>query len=158
MPTPSATSNRPEDVILRLCSPETEVKFKALRELKNQIIGNRTKKLSYVKLGAVPAVVSALSLSADAGDFAGLVQASAVIGSFACGLEAGVRAVLDAGAFSLLFRLISHHCDHKVQSRFEFDCSILTSFGWIFEATMEMELNYDVDFVFIGVAGFNFEN
>lgn len=114
MPTPSATSNRPEDVILRLCSPETEVKFKALRELKNQIIGNRTKKLSYVKLGAVPAVVSALSSSADAGDFAGLVQASAVIGSFACGLEAGVRAVLDAGALSLLFRLISHHSDHKV--------------------------------------------
>ncbi|XP_021728987.1 armadillo repeat-containing protein 8-like [Chenopodium quinoa] len=104
MPT-SATNNRPEDLILRLSSPENQTKFKALRELKNQIIGNRTKKLTYVKSGVVvPAVVNSLSSS----DSSVIVQASAVIGSFACGVDAGVKAVLDAGAFSLLLGLVSH--------------------------------------------------
>lgn len=104
MPT-SATTNRPEDLIFRLTSPENQTKFKALRELKNQIIGNRTKKLSYVKIGVVvPAVVKSLCSS----DSSVIVQASAVIGSFACGVDAGAQAVLDAGAFSLLFGLISH--------------------------------------------------
>lgn len=109
MPT-SATNNRPEDLIVRLSSPENQTKFKALRELKNQIIGNRTKKLTYVKHGVVvPTVVNSLSSN----DSSVVVQASAVIGSFACGVDDGVKAVLDAGAFSLLFGLVSHS-DAKV--------------------------------------------
>lgn len=109
MPT-SATTNRSEDLIVRISSPENETKFRALKELKNQIIGNRTKKLTYVKLGVlVPAVVNSLS----SGDASVVIQASAVIGSFACGVDAGVKAVLDAGAFSLLSGLISHS-DAKV--------------------------------------------
>ncbi|KAL0459199.1 UNVERIFIED_CONTAM: hypothetical protein Slati_0547100 [Sesamum latifolium] len=121
MPT-SATSNhpcRPEDLIGRLNSAHTpyEAKLKALRDLKNQIIGNRTKKLAFLKLGAVPSVVSILSSAAAAQGGGGdnrefyesvLIQSAAVIGSFACGLDAGVKAVLDAGAFPLLLSLISH--------------------------------------------------
>ncbi|KAL0371110.1 UNVERIFIED_CONTAM: hypothetical protein Sangu_0429100 [Sesamum angustifolium] len=121
MPT-SATSNhpsRPEDLIGRLNSAHTpyEAKLKALRDLKNQIIGNRTKKLAFLKLGAVPSVVSILSSAAAAQGGGGdnrefyesvLIQSAAAIGSFACGLDAGVKAVLDAGAFPLLLSLISH--------------------------------------------------
>ncbi|KAL3850122.1 hypothetical protein ACJIZ3_012004 [Penstemon smallii] len=117
MPT-SATSNypsRPEVLIGRLNSLHTpyEAKLKALRDLKNQIIGNRTKKLTFLKLGAVPSVVSILS-SATAAACGGdnsdsvLIQSAAVIGSFACGLDNGVKAVLDAGAFPLLLSLITH--------------------------------------------------
>jgi hypothetical protein len=87
------------------------VKLRALREVKNQIIGNRTKKLSFLKLGAVPAVAAALSQAqADL-----LIQSAAVLGSFACGFDAGVRAVLDAGAFPNLINLLSYP-DEKVMN------------------------------------------
>lgn len=104
------------DLILhRLFSPDYEIKLKAIREVKNQIIGNRTKKLSYIKLGAVPAVAAALA-EADADSDCGsnvIVQSAAVLGSFSCGVDAGVRAVLEAGAFPHLIRLLSA-ADEKV--------------------------------------------
>lgn len=115
-----SSSNRPEDLIHRLTSPScsSETKLKSLRELKNQIIGNPTKKLLYIKLGAVPSVVSILSSAVSAAASGGgaevaevdslLVQSAAAIGSFACRVDAGVKAVLDAGAFPSLLRLISH--------------------------------------------------
>ena len=83
----------------------------ALREIKNQIIGNRTKKLLYLRLGAVPAVVAALA--APGASPAALVQAAAAAGSFACGVDDGVRAVLAAGAVGHLTRLLAHP-DNKV--------------------------------------------
>lgn len=132
MPASAASSHlgRPEDLIGRLNSGHTpyEAKLKALRDLKNQIIGNRTKKIAFLKLGAVPSVVSILSSAqADGGDNrefleAVLVQSAVAIGSFACGLDAGVKAVLDAGAVPLLIGLISHR-NEKVH----FSASLLTS-------------------------------
>lgn len=106
----SSSGNRQADVFSRLASPDPEVKLKALREVKNQIIGNRTKKLSFLKLGAVPAIASALS---DSECNSILVQSAAALGSFACGFEAGVQAVLDAGVFPLLLRLLTSS-DEKV--------------------------------------------
>ncbi|VAH91478.1 unnamed protein product [Triticum turgidum subsp. durum] len=78
----------------------------ALREIKNQIIGNRTKKLLYLRLGAVPAVVAALA--EPGASPAALVQAAAAAGSFACGVDDGARAVLAAGAVGHLTRLLAH--------------------------------------------------
>lgn len=114
-----------EDLIRRLSSSTTsnETKLKALRDIKNQIIGNRTKKLSFLKLGAVPYVVAVLSSATSAaasrigfgaaGDDHDLecmiIQSAAAVGSFACGFDAGVKAVLDAGALPILYSLISHH-------------------------------------------------
>lgn len=120
----SNQSSSPEDLIGRLSSAQAphEAKLKALRDLKNQIIGNRTKKLAFLKLGAVPSIVAILASSATAYSTEGdgrdfhesfLIQSAAAIGSFACGLDAGVKAVLDAGAFPILFTLISHP-NHKV--------------------------------------------
>ncbi|XP_057745839.1 uncharacterized protein LOC130964055 [Arachis stenosperma] len=103
MPTASASSS--DHILDRLASSDGEVKLKAVREVKNQIIGNRTKKLSYIKLGAVPAVTAAIA-DADSDDSL-IVQSAAALGSFACGVDAGVRAVLDAGAFPHLIRLLS---------------------------------------------------
>lgn len=114
---PSSTpTNRPEDLIARLGSADGEAKLKSLRELKNQIIGNRTKKLSYAKLGAVPAVVSILATAIDGEDSALILQSAASIGSFACGVDAGVRAVLNSGAVTLLLRLLSHSNDKIVDA------------------------------------------
>lgn len=124
MPTTTTTAaTTGSNILHRLTSADRDVKLKALRELKNQIIGNRTKKLSFLKLGAIPTVASILSdaVSTDAvvdnnNDNINkniIVQSAAVLGSFACGFEAGVKAVLDAGAFPKLSRLLSYH-DEKV--------------------------------------------
>ncbi|GJN25716.1 hypothetical protein PR202_gb13580 [Eleusine coracana subsp. coracana] len=116
MPAPSASTScmgtRPEELTARLASAgagggEVErERVRALREIKNQIIGNRTKKLLYLRLGAVPAVVAALA--EPGASTAALVQAAAAAGSFACGVDDGARAVLDAGAAGHLTRLLAH--------------------------------------------------
>ncbi|PNY06849.1 armadillo repeat-containing protein 8-like [Trifolium pratense] len=114
-------SSRPSsDLILhRLSSSDYEIKLKAIREVKNQIIGNRTKKLSYIKLGAVPAVADSLAKANADSDFGSnlIVQSAAVLGSFACGVDQGVRAVLDAGAFPNLIRLLSAVDEKEVRER-----------------------------------------
>ncbi|KAF7833729.1 armadillo repeat-containing protein 8-like [Senna tora] len=120
MPTTTLTSSSStrisSDLILdRLASPDTEIKLKAIRDVKNQIIGNPTKKLFYIKIGAVPAVAAILA-EADADSVSGsnlIVQSAVTLGSFACGFEVGVRAVLDAGAFPHLVRFLSN-ADEKV--------------------------------------------
>ncbi|KAI4340538.1 hypothetical protein MLD38_025364 [Melastoma candidum] len=111
-PPPSASSTHPHDLVSRLSSPDVDLQLKSLREVKNQIIGNRTKKLFYIKLGAVPAVSSVLSRASSFGCDSSrrsnlLIQSAAALGSFACGLEAGVQAVVDAGALPHLLRLLS---------------------------------------------------
>ncbi|KAF3452534.1 hypothetical protein FNV43_RR02967 [Rhamnella rubrinervis] len=114
--TTTATTRTHSDLHARLTSSDSEIQLKALRELKNRIIGNRTKKLSFVKLGLVPAVADILASKVKAianHESNLLIQSAAVLGSFACGFDAGVRAVLDAGAFRDLFRLLSHP-DEKV--------------------------------------------
>ncbi|XP_021973413.1 armadillo repeat-containing protein 8 isoform X1 [Helianthus annuus] len=118
MPGSASTTHRPEGLIQRLRSAAAdggEAKLKVLRDLKNQIIGNRTKKLSYIKLGAVPFVVSILSSSSFSSDSI-LVQCAATIGSFACGVDSGVKAVLDAGAFVHLVNLLSHSNEKVVDA------------------------------------------
>ncbi|KAA8549751.1 hypothetical protein F0562_001231 [Nyssa sinensis] len=148
----SASTHRPEDLIARLSSASTssEAKLKALRELKNQIIGNRTKKLSYIKLGAVPFVLSILSSAAsvdrDGDSNSILVQSAAVIGSFACGIDAGVKAVLDAGAFPLLSSLISHPNDKVVDAgartlRMIYQSRLAPKYDFLQEKNMEFLLS-----------------
>ncbi|GAV59756.1 Arm domain-containing protein [Cephalotus follicularis] len=118
----SATSQRPSDLLSRLASGDGEIKLKALREVKNQIIGNRTKKLSFLKLGAVPVVAKILAddvVTNKANDNNRnnlIIQSAAALGSFACGFDAGVRAVLDAGSLPHLIRLLSNPDDKVVDS------------------------------------------
>uniref|UniRef100_A0A5B6ZSE1 Putative armadillo repeat-containing protein 8 n=1 Tax=Davidia involucrata TaxID=16924 RepID=A0A5B6ZSE1_DAVIN len=148
----SASTHRPEALIGRLSSIATdgEAKLKALRELKNQIIGNRTKKFSYIKLGAVPSIVSILSSAAsgygDGDSNSLLVQSAAAIGSFACGVDAGVKAVLDAGAFPHLLSLISHPNDKVVDAgarslRMIYQSKLAPKYDFLQEKNMEFLLS-----------------
>ncbi|KAI5334455.1 hypothetical protein L3X38_024588 [Prunus dulcis] len=127
--TTTTASGAHSDLLTRLTSSEFEVQLKALRELKNRIIGNRTKKLSFIKLGLVPPVAAILESKAQAQvqaqaqaqaqarhDSNLLVQSAAALGSFACGFDAGVQAVLDAGVFPNLFLLLSHPDDKVVDA------------------------------------------
>ncbi|KAL4614154.1 hypothetical protein ACB092_07G033600 [Castanea dentata] len=140
MPTPaspsaSASSSHRRalsDLMVRIGSADSEIKLRALRELKNQIVGNRTKKLFFLKLGAVPAVSCVLAKAqaqtqAQAQAQADLlVQSAVALGSFASGFDAGVRAVLDSGAFANLVALLSFP-DDKVALDIEYHHNMLVS-------------------------------
>jgi HEAT repeat protein len=107
---PASARSRPEDIVENLSSGDTSARLKALRDVKNQIIGNRSKKLCYIKLGAVPRVAEILASDTES-NF--LVQSAAAVGSFACGIDSGVRAVLDSGCVPHLLNTLSNK-DEKV--------------------------------------------
>lgn len=100
-----------QEVIDRLRSSVRSTRLAAVRDIKNQIIGNKNKKLSYVKLQAVPLVVELLRETADSYL---LVQSAAAVGSFAYGLEDGLRAVVASGGVQHLLQAVSLR-DDKVQ-------------------------------------------
>ncbi len=108
----SAAWARPEDLVESLSSLDNTARLKALRDVKNQIIGNKTKKLSYIKLGAVPRVVEILASDTE---IPLLVQSAAAVGSFACGIDAGVKAVLDSGVLPHLLKMLQNG-DNKVNA------------------------------------------
>lgn len=93
-----------QEVLDKLRSGDRSIRLKAVRDIKNQIIGNKSKKLSYIKLQAVPEVVALLQDCADAHL---LVQSAAAVGSFAYGVEAGRQAVLASGGVKYLLHAIS---------------------------------------------------
>ncbi|KAL0035979.1 hypothetical protein WJX77_010067 [Trebouxia sp. C0004] len=102
-----------QEVVDRLRSPDCFTRLKAVREIKNQIIGNKNRKLSYIKLEAVPRVVELLQENADA--FL-LVQSAATVGSFAYGLEDGFRAVVASGGVQHLLHAVSSQDDTVVEA------------------------------------------
>ena len=102
-----------QQVVDRLRSPDRSARLKAVREIKNQIIGNKSKKLSYIKLDAVPAVIELLQENTDANL---LIQSAATVGSFAYGLEDGVRAVVASGGVQQLLQAILSPDDAVVEA------------------------------------------
>ncbi|XP_022873639.1 armadillo repeat-containing protein 8-like isoform X3 [Olea europaea var. sylvestris] len=136
----SSRQNHAEQLIARLNSVETppESKLQDLRNMKNQIIGSRTKKLDYLSLGAVPCIVSILSIVVASMHSGGggdelleliAIQAAAIIGSFACRLESGVEAVLEAGACAFLMILITHQNEKVVDA-------VARSLKWIYQSKL----------------------
>lgn len=88
---------------------DAQARKKAVRSLKNQIIGNKAKKMQYIKAGAVPTIVSAMT-TAQAGsptDSELLVACAVSIGSFAYGLDAGADAVLQCGGLKALVESVN---------------------------------------------------
>ncbi|KAJ7299085.1 hypothetical protein O6H91_Y307900 [Diphasiastrum complanatum] len=109
----SAACTKSEDLVESLSSLDTMARLKALRDVKNQIIGNKTKKLSYIKLGAVPRVVEILASDSDVPL---LVQSAAAVGSFACGNDVGVKALLESGVLPHLLKMLSNSNSQVVEA------------------------------------------
>ena len=83
------------DLIRQLSASATndaESKLRAVRSLKNEIIGSQNKKQCYLELGAVPKIVQLLASQQEKKL---TVQAAATLGSFAYGNDAGVTAVVE---------------------------------------------------------------
>ncbi len=107
---------RPEEVVQNLYSNDAATRLKAIREVKNQIIGNKTKKLSYVKLGVVPRVVELLASEGEHDDAAIKVQSATAVGSFAYGVPDGLRAVVDSGGVASLLQALHSEQEKVVEA------------------------------------------
>lgn len=95
----------PADLVARLGAADADQRLRAIRDVKNQIIGNKSKKLSYIKLGAVPRVVELLASSES--EYGVRIQCAATVGSFAYGVDDGLQAVLDSGGVNQLIQMLS---------------------------------------------------
>lgn len=98
-----------EELVQRLGSTDEDTKLRALRAVKNQIIGNKTKKLSYIRLGAVPRVVDILAQGQES---TMLVQSAATVGSFGS-IADGLAELQRCGGVQHLLRTLNSS-DEKV--------------------------------------------
>ena len=89
----------------KLQSPESSGRLKAVRCIRDQVIGNRSRKLAYLKLGVVERLVELLS-DPD-GESLIRINCAATVGSLAYGIEDGLRAVLASGGVAQLIQLLS---------------------------------------------------
>ena len=134
LPMPAPT---PSELLQALGSGDADSQLQAVRTIKNGIIGNKGKKTAFSSAGAVPRLVeilrSATALPDVAGDSAAVsaaqdpavrgaacsevvVHAVAALGSFAFGSHDGNSAVMAAGAFPLLKRLLFSRHQKVVRS------------------------------------------
>lgn len=86
----------PKDVFKELASSDTESQWRAVRCLKNEIIGNPNRKQCFIQLGAVPRIIRMLAYPAEQRL---AVQAAAALGSFAYQNTDGVAAIVEGYAF-----------------------------------------------------------
>ena len=102
------------DLGANLGAADADSTLHAIRDVKNQIIGNKSRKLSYIKLGAVPRVVELLA-SADA-ELSVRIQCAATVGSFAYGIDDGLKAVLESGGVLQLIQMLSSLDERVVEA------------------------------------------
>ncbi|KAJ3165421.1 hypothetical protein HDU88_004217 [Geranomyces variabilis] len=86
--------------VQQLRSPDPQDRSRAVRFIKNCIIGNRTKKDLYLGLGVATRLVE--FLSDPQCDVELRVQVAVVLGSFAYGNDCNIRMLVDAGAITPL--------------------------------------------------------
>ncbi|KAL7309095.1 hypothetical protein PS15m_011217 [Mucor circinelloides] len=92
------TTSKYEESIKELASQDDAKRLKALRFIKNSVIGNKTKKELYIKLGVVQRLVEYLSLPDDDSSYNLKIQAATILGSIAYGKDENVSAVVASGA------------------------------------------------------------
>jgi hypothetical protein len=97
------------NILTSLESEDTALRLRALKTVKNQIIGNKSKKTCFIQLGAVQKVVA--GLSPDSPDV-NVIQSVQTLGSFAKHPD-GVQVVLECGGIAELVKTLSS-CNEKV--------------------------------------------
>ncbi|KAI9495205.1 hypothetical protein BDB00DRAFT_257111 [Zychaea mexicana] len=95
------TTSKYQESIKDLASTDDVKRLKALRFIKNSVIGNKTKKDLYIQLGVVQKLVEYLTLPDDTSFFL-KIQAATVLGSIAYGKDENVNAVVSFGAITPL--------------------------------------------------------
>lgn len=96
-----------------LASHDAATALRAVRTIKNQIIGNRHKKSVYIAAGALPAIVA--QLQSDAAR-AVRVHAAAALASFSYQLDEGMEALVQAGGVDALLAMLQSDDATTVQA------------------------------------------
>lgn len=104
----------PGDLLERLQTSDLSTRLKAVRSIRDQVIGNRSRKLAYLKLGAVERLIELLS-DPDA-DSLIRINCAATVGSLAYGIDDGLRAVVASGGVPNLIRLLSSLDERVVEA------------------------------------------
>lgn len=95
-------------------SIDTSVKLQVVRHMKNQCIGNRSKKLQFLAAGVVPLLVDLLKSKETAPELA--IQAVTVLGSLSYKLEDGASALLSSGGLPAVVNGLSSQTDDLVHA------------------------------------------
>jgi hypothetical protein len=95
-------SSQQDTLAERLRSPEASTRLKAIREVKNQIIGNKAKKQAFLEV--IPYLLE--HLAAKNADSEVVVQCAACVGSFSYGIEDGIKAIVAHDGVSVLVRAL----------------------------------------------------
>lgn len=103
---------KPQELLKDIGSSDANVRLRAVKELKNQIIGNKHKKLSFIKLGAVPRVIELLASGSDANL---LVQSATAVGSFGL-VDDGVKAIMQHKGIDCLYNSLSSEDPRLVEA------------------------------------------
>ena len=93
-----------EDLVVNLKSSDPGTRLKAVRDVKNQVIGNKQRKKAFIKLGAIPHIVQVLK---DEPESSLLVQCATVVGSLARVDAQCVQDLAHSGAVAPLFQMIA---------------------------------------------------
>ncbi|CAG8514189.1 3858_t:CDS:10 [Funneliformis caledonium] len=102
-----------EQAVSELDSSDPAVRVKALRFIKNHIIGNKTKKDLYIRLHVIPKLVKFFKAK-DTVDSQVQIQAAIVLGSFAYGGEENVTEIVKHDAVKPLLECISLQNDPRL--------------------------------------------
>ncbi|KNC97089.1 uncharacterized protein SPPG_07484 [Spizellomyces punctatus DAOM BR117] len=94
-----------EAAVAALRSSDQQERTRAVRFIKNSVIGNRTKKELYMKMGVTERLVK--FLSDPTSDLDLRVQVSVVLGSFAYGNDQNIQMLVEAGAITPLLATLS---------------------------------------------------
>ncbi|KAH8551203.1 armadillo-type protein [Umbelopsis sp. PMI_123] len=100
------TLARFEDVIEQLQGNDPVQVYRALKTVKNSIIGNRTKKAQYANSGIIQRLVELLSPANDVSEDLRM-QAATILGSFAHGNDEIVSQIVAAGAIPKLLSALA---------------------------------------------------
>ncbi|CAG8494011.1 15221_t:CDS:10 [Acaulospora morrowiae] len=106
-------SNKHAQALVELDSPDPVIRVKALRFIKNNIIGNKTKKDLYISLDVIPKLVSFFK-NKETIDPQVQIQAAIVLGSFAYGGESNVTELIKHDAVKPLLGCISIKNDPRL--------------------------------------------
>lgn len=102
------------DLLERLQAPESSGRLKAVRSIRDQVIGNRSRKLAYLRLGVVQRLIELLS-DPEAESLI-RINCAATVGSLAYGIEDGLRAVIASGGVAHLIQLLSSLDERVVEA------------------------------------------